>query len=245
MKQVVFITGASKGIGKALAKTYFKNGFKVFSFARTKSDLPKEIIQIKTDLTNEEELKQAINKAFAEVNATALKRFTLINNAGRLGKIAFTENLPLADIAASIQLNVTATIQISSLVIAKLKEINAIKTIVNISSGAAENPYTGWSVYCASKAAVDMFTKTVALEQQEVKYPFKVFAIRPGVVATAMQEQIRKTQKEDFKMVDKFIELYQKNKLSPPLEVAQKMYLLDTSNQIKNGSIIDLRNIVL
>ncbi len=243
MENVVFITGASKGIGKALAETYFKKRWQVITFARTKTDLPDKVTQIHVDLTDSKALKEAINKAFAEVNTASLKRFTLINNAGRLGKIAFTENLSLSDIALSVQLNVTAVMQMTALVIGKLKDVKAIKTVVNLSSGAASNPYAGWSVYCASKAAIDMFTKTVALEQKEAVYPFKVIGIRPGVVATNMQEQIRNTSKQDFNMVDKFIDLYKNNQLSTPLEVAEKMYYLEQANSIKNGTIVDLREL--
>lgn len=241
--KLVFITGASKGIGKALAKTYFENGFKVITFSRTKGDLPSEILQFQVDLSNSQDLENAFKNAFAEVDINKIKQVTLINNAGRLGKISAIDNIPLEDIALSVQLNVIAVMQLTGLFIKKFKEVNIIKNCINISSGAAVNPYAGWSTYCSSKAAIDMFTKTVALEQQEAKFPFKINGIRPGVVATDMQKQIRNTSKQDFKNVDKFISLYENKHLSSSDEVAKKIYYLDTNNSLDSGIIADLRDL--
>jgi benzil reductase ((S)-benzoin forming) len=237
------ITGASKGIGKELALTYSKLGWKVVVISRTKGDLPLSIKQLQADLSNTDSLKNAFKLAFAEVEITTINRFTLINNAGRLGEIANIENISEDDVSKSIQLNLSAVIQLSSLFIEKLKNIKAVKKIINISSGAASYPYSGWSVYCASKAGVDMFTKTVALEQQKVKNPVSCIAIRPGIVETDMQRQIRKTSKKDFISVDKFIDLYKSNSLSNPNDVANKIYQTDINDVINSGEIVDLRNL--
>jgi len=241
--KLALITGASKGIGKALATKYHNNGWKVITFSRTKGDLPSQIIQMPVDLTNTKDLESVFNAAFAEVDYRSITHITLINNAGRLGKISPIEHIPLQDIAQSVELNVIAVMQLSHLFIKNLKESKSVKTIINISSGAAKNPYAGWSTYCASKAAIDMFTKTVAIEQQLVNNPVKIIGIRPGVVATDMQKQIRETLKSDFLSVDKFIDLHQSNQLSNPLDVADKIYHLDANNLLNSGEIVDLRNL--
>ncbi len=239
---VVIITGGSKGIGKSLSLKYFNEGFKVYSLARTKSDLPNGIKQINCDLTQTESLLKNFNSIFKEIELSKLRKITLINNAGRLGEISSIENLSLEDMQLSIQLNVTAVLQLSSLFIKIFRTISCIKNIINLSSGAASNPYSGWATYCSSKAAVDMVTKVIALEQEDATFPTKIFAIRPGVVATDMQKQIRSTNKNNFALVDKFIDLHKKKLLSTPTEVATKTFQIDTTNSIKNGEIIDLRD---
>ncbi len=243
MKKIVFITGASRGIGNSLATTYFNNGWQVITLSRSKGDLPPEIKQIPIDLTKGKNLFPVFYATLAKIDIAKIDYFTLINNAGRLGIIGDIENIPLSDIALSIQLNVTAVMQMSSLFIQKLQETNATKSIINISSGAAINPYQGWSVYCASKAALDMFTKTVALEQESKEFPVKITGIRPGVVATEMQQQIRNTSEKVFKKVAKFKELFLANKLSQPIDVATKIYNIEKNNILISGEIMDLRDV--
>ncbi len=114
--------------------------------------------------------------------------------------------------------------------------MNCKKTIINISSGAGIKAYQGWSAYCASKAAIDMLTKVTALENKD----YAVLGIRPGIVATNMQKQIRNTDKKDFIIVDRFVELYENKQLSNPLEVAQKIYKITIKNKFNSGDCIRL-----
>jgi len=73
------------------------------------------------------------------------------------------------------------------------RETRAPCALLNIGSGAAHNVYEGWSAYCAGKAAADHWVRTVGAEQQRRGGHCLVVSIAPGIVATAMQEQIRRT----------------------------------------------------
>lgn len=241
--KTAFITGGSKGIGLSLVKQYVSNGFQVFSFARNHEEKVENVNQINVDLTNTADLQNEISSALAKINLNKLEQFTLINNAGRLGKISNLENIEVNDIANSIKLNVSVPLQLSSMVINALNKVNCQKTIINISSGAAVNPYQGWSVYCTSKAAIDMLTRNIALEQEEESNPFKCIGIRPGVVATNMQQQIRETNKEDFKLVNRFKELHNNDELYSTHFVAEKIFQLDTANSVYTGETVDVREI--
>nr|WP_255402292.1 SDR family NAD(P)-dependent oxidoreductase [Tenacibaculum sp. SG-28] len=103
-------------------------------------------------------------------------------------------------------------------------------------------PYSGWSVYCTTKAALDMLTKTIAVEQEGKNSNLKCMAIYPGVVDTAMQKQIRKTPKKDFNDVERFISLKKNKELFTPNEVADKIVTLITEDKLPNGAIYDLRD---
>ena len=70
-------------------------------------------------------------------------------------------------------------------------DLGVARRVVNISSGAASSPYAGWSVYCASKAGLDHFTRCVGLEQRGQAFPVTCIALAPGVIDTGMQEVIR------------------------------------------------------
>lgn len=242
MNNIVIITGGSKGIGKALAEKYSKEDYKVFSLSRTIVDI-QNVTQIPVDLSNIKEAKNAFEMLLDEIKKLKFQSVTLINNAGRLGNITNLENLKAEDIHKSVVLNTTIPLILSSLFIKEFSIFNCRKQIINISSGAANKPYAGWSVYCSSKAALDMLTLSIAEEQQNIKNRVTCSGIRPGVVDTNMQSQIRATNRSDFKNVQRFIDLKENNELYTPEFVAERIFFLDSNNKLENGKTIDLREI--
>jgi benzil reductase ((S)-benzoin forming) len=238
---ILFITGGSNGIGKAIAEKYTSENFTVFSISRSKAtEAPYH--QITTDLSNTSETIKTINSVFINLNLKTISSITLINNAGSLGEINSLGNIDSENIQQTIQLNTTTPLVLSNEFIKLTKNLLCKKQIITISSGAAINPYAGWSIYCSSKAAIEMMTKTIAEEQNELPNGVKAIAIKPGVVDTNMQIQIRNTSKEAFKNVQRFKDLKENNELYSPEFVANKIYQIEQQNQLENGAIIDLRN---
>lgn len=238
---ILIITGGSKGIGKAIANKYASKNYKVYSLARSITT-QENTTQISVDLSDTEVTKKAFLMLLDEIRKESITSITLINNAGRLGAISNLENLESLDIAKTIQLNTTTPLILSSLFIKNTQKLNCKKQIINISSGAAKNPYQGWSVYCTSKAAIDMATKTIATEQLELKNGVKCVSIYPGVVDTNMQTSIRNTSENNFKNLQRFKDLKENNELYTPELVAEKIYTIDIENLLKDGDIIDIRN---
>lgn len=238
---VLIITGGSKGIGKGIAEYYSSKDYLVYSLSRTKSNLS-PIEEVEVDVTDLELACKKLNYILHKIDFSVIKKITLINNAGRLGKISNLGNLEPSDIDLSIKLNTTVPLVLSNAFIDATKDLNAEKQIINISSGAAVSPYAGWSVYCTSKAAIDMMTKTIATEQSDMKYGVKCVSIYPGVVDTNMQDQIRSTSVSDFKNVERFKELKSSNQLYDPSFVGRRIYELDHEGVLQNGDIIDIRH---
>ncbi len=239
---ILIITGGSNGIGKAIAEKYTLENYTVFSISRSKATNV-SFQQSIADLSNPTEAINAINAVFSKIDLNTISSITLLNNAGNLGEINTLGNLDSAKIQQTIQLNTTTPLILSNEFIKLTKELNCKKQIINISSGAATNPYSGWSVYCTSKAALDMTTRAIATEQNEVKNGVKCVAIYPGVVDTNMQTAIRKTSEAQFKNVQRFKELKENNELFSSEFVANKIYEIDTLNQLENGDIVDIRKI--
>jgi len=238
---IIIITGGSKGIGKALAKKYASENYAVYSLART-SSLLENIQNISIDLSNISETENIFTSLLKKIINQKISSITLVNNAGRLGEISNLENLKANDISKSIQLNTTTPLILSSLFIKNTKKLACKKQIINISSGAAKSAYQGWSVYCTSKAAIDMMTKAIAVEQSEVKNEVKCVSIYPGVVDTNMQIQIRATNESNFKNLQRFKDLKTNNELYTSDFVANSIYKIDINNQLNNGDIIDIRD---
>ena len=110
-----------------------------------------------------------------------------------------------------------------------------------ISSGAAHSVYAGWTSYGAGKAAVDQWVRAAGAEQALRGQRCRVLSVAPGVVATAMQEEIRAMSAVDFPEVAKFIELHETGALREPKTAAREIWAL-LERDLGNGSVLDLRD---
>lgn len=243
MEKIVLITGGSKGLGLGLAKEYHKNGYRVISIARSKIEKSYALEQYQCDLSKTETIESTLTEIFSHLDKENTSILTLINNAGNLGTVNTIENLTPSEINYTIQVNLSAPLIISALFIKLSKGWDCKKQIFNISSGAAINPYESWAMYCSSKAGLDMMTKVISEEQKEVINGVSVVSIYPGIVDTDMQAEVRNAPKENFKSVQRFIDFYENGDLSTPEQVAEKIFHLDITGELKNGRILDIRNV--
>ena len=242
MSKILIITGGSKGIGKGIVNAYIENGWSIFSLSRSINDNFKGVNQIEIDLCDGDNIEQIFQSVLEKFEYNTIEYITLINNAGSIGEVNRIENIPETDIKATFQLNTIVPIQLSRLFIQKTKDWKARKSIINISSGAAVSPKYGWSIYCSSKAAIDLFTQSVALEQNFVENGVELKVVYPGIVDTAMQEKIRSQSKDSFMDVDKFIDFKTENKLNDISTVGKEVYKIDQDTSIQNGSIIRIQD---
>jgi NAD(P)-dependent dehydrogenase (short-subunit alcohol dehydrogenase family) len=102
--------------------------------------------------------------------------------------------------------------------------------------------YEGWTSYGAGKAAVDQWVRAAGAEQVRRGNHCRVLSVAPGIVATAMQEQIRATSADVFPEVAKFVDLHESGELREPATVAREIWdLLDLD--LENGAVVDLREL--
>ena len=167
-------------------------------------------------------------------------RIVFAHSAGSLEPMGFAGEVEAASYARQVVLNAAAPQVLGDAFLRAIRGHSAARTLLMIGSGAARNTYEGWSAYCGGKAAVDHWVRTTALEQAR-RGGCRILSIAPGVIATAMQEQIRATSAEDFPDVERFRELHQSGALREPLEVAGELWAAVEADT-PSGSVIDLRN---
>ncbi len=241
MKSII-ITGASKGLGNALALNYLSKGYSVYSISRTKADNLSEVTQIECDLSDLEGLKTAFTSLLNTMRATSPTSLTLINNAGSLGTVSHLENIDSDNIIQTVNLNYTAPLLLNSIFIKQTEDWKINRSIRTISSGAATSSIDGWSVYSSSKAAIDQMTKAMGVEQANKTNPVHTLSIYPGVVDTQMQGEIRNSKSEDFSNIEKFKDMKTNNELASPQSVAQLVYKIDKDSSLDNGSVVTVRD---
>lgn len=242
------ITGASRGIGEALTRKLIIRGNTIFAVSRTLNEdlvelaanLDVPLYYTETDLSKREEAVSYINQVFSRIQLTENDRIALINNAGILEPVAPLKSTDFETAEKHLALNLLAPIVLSSVFIAKTESAPIQKVILNMSSGAAFYPYSGWSVYCSSKSGLEMVTKVAGLEQATAEYPLTIFALAPGIIETGMQESIRETDLALFPERDKFISLHEEGKLAKPDDVAEIILSTLFNNSIVTGSVVTI-----
>jgi NAD(P)-dependent dehydrogenase (short-subunit alcohol dehydrogenase family) len=182
---VALVTGASRGLGRALAARLAARGWHVVIDARDPSALAgaaafmaaDRVVAIPGDVADPAH-RERLMGAVWDLGRLDL----LVNNAGMLGVSAHTPlaDHPAADLEAMFAVNVVAPVALAQIALPHLARRRG--AIVNISSDAAVEAYEGWGGYGATKAALDHVSATLAAENPAVR----VYAVDPGEMATAM-----------------------------------------------------------
>jgi benzil reductase ((S)-benzoin forming) len=232
------ITGASQGLGRALAEAILaRPDTHVLGISRhTTIEHPRYQHQ-PLDLSDIEAVEHNLGKIFlARPDAQSI---TLINNAGTLGEIGYVGELPNEHFQFVFDLNVVApTMLMNTFLSAYGSQTSIPRTVLNITSGAAQRPVDGWAAYCASKAALNSLSETAQKEQSLRGTGARIWALAPGVVDTDMQTHIRSAEVTQFSEREKFAGLHTEGQLQAPEHVAnQIMAWLAASPPIKSSVV--------
>lgn len=186
----VFITGGSKGLGRALAIYLSERGAKVAIIGRDKLTLNSvkaahpQIEIIEGDVSDKQQMPFIASTVITMLGGIDI----LINNASSLGpaKLHMLIDTECEDFELALQTNLLAPFRlIKSLIAPMLLQKQGI--VINITSDAAVNSYAEWGAYGASKAALEHLTKTYAAELSEKGIQF--YAIDPGDMDTDLHRQ--------------------------------------------------------
>jgi hypothetical protein len=191
--KTIIITGASSGIGEATAKKLSKEGVNVVLSARREdrlNSLKDEIEQnggtalvVPADVTKKEDFKKVVSSTLEKFGSID----GIINNAG-LMPLSYVKNLHTDEWDKMIDVNIKGVTNGVSAVLPTMMEQKS-GNIINISSSAAHKYYPGGAVYCATKAAVKMFTEGLRAELAP-HYGINVTSIDPGFVSTELTDTI-------------------------------------------------------
>jgi len=244
--KVIVISGASSGLGRALAIDAAQRGARVVIIARRRNTLERlrntinddggNVIAFPIDISSPD----AVIKAFSSIESLWGRIDILFNAAGTAEPIKRLEHVSNAELEQSLRTNVLGLYLITRETVKRMLAKRE-GTIINLTSGAGQKPYVGWSCYCSQKAAVDMFTKTVALELEHKL--IRIAAISPGPFESRMQEVIRNTAEFQFPAKEKFVQLLQKNKLPSPETIAPVLLDVSLTDWPElSGMVTDLRS---
>lgn len=226
MKKAI-VTGHSRGLGEALANELRAAGFEVLGISRSSG--------VTVDLASPQAVTSWLASGkLAEFLADA-SDIVLLNNAGMIEPVAEVGAQDTQETISAVNLNVTAPLLLSDAVLRARAPETPVR-IAHISSGAGRRGYPGWSVYCATKAALDLHAQALASEQQP---GVRVASIAPGVVDTNMQGTIRDAA--GFPLRDQFVAMHQAGQLTSPQEAARQVLAILNSSSFGERVVTDVR----
>src|SRR5947208_2046953 len=184
----IFLTGASSGIGKAIAKAATETGHEVWGTSRDISRIPslRRLHCVQLDLSNPDSIDGAFNTALAEAGNFDV----LINNAGS-GHFGPAENLSEKEVASQFQILVFGHVQLMRLAL-RVMQARGEGSIINITSLASRLPVPFMAAYNAAKAAMASFTMSIQLELPDSRV--RIVDLQPGDICTDFNEAVIKSE---------------------------------------------------
>ncbi|CAJ0580442.1 unnamed protein product, partial [Mesorhabditis spiculigera] len=244
--KTVIVTGASSGIGKGVAIFFSSKGYAVSITARSKENLektkqacveagcPEEKVVITVgDLTKRETCEEIIENTLKALGAIDV----LVNNAG-FGVAGAISDSSVESLDKQLDLNLKSLHQLTQLAIPHI--VNVKGSIVNVSSAMSQIPYPTVAFYCISKAALDMYTKCLALEM--APKGVRVNSINPGLVHTEFQTRNGFcTEESKDELMDAFAKSHPLGRGATPEEIARTIFFLASpESSFTTGAIMNV-----
>ncbi len=241
--KIAVVTGASSDIGLEISKKFVGEGAKVVLLGRHMNKLEQvrksipdyaaKTVAIACDLTNEAQVIQTVNQIVDHYGRIDI----LVNNAGTITDPIHFHEMQDKDLNSLIDINLFGTFRITKLVIIKMLENENGGNIINIGSISAERaiPKVHLTVYCTTKAAINMFTKGLAVEY--ARKNIRCNCINPGIVNAGMIKSYL-----DYPEARKILEDRQPlNRIGQPEDVAYAaLYLASDDAKWISGIILNV-----
>ena len=190
--KVALITGGSRGIGRAIAAAYARQGARVFICARGEGDLARTVNDIRDAGGEIAGLAGDIGKAkdARRIVAAAVERYgrtdVLVNNASLLGSRVTIADYPITDWEEVVRVNLTGVFLLTQQVL-QVMIPERQGAIINVSSGVGRTGKARWGAYACSKAGLEGFTQVLADELKDSG--IRVNSVNPAATRTAMRAE--------------------------------------------------------
>ena len=241
--KTAIVTGVSRGLGEALARTLLAGGFAVTGVGRASGaalTAPNYRFVV-CDLADTTNIDAALTPAFRAIADARPEFLCLINNAATAGPVGTIGSLDGEALAASMAANLVAPIAVANLFCRMFVDPAQVRRIINVSSGAADSPLPGGGPYSIAKAGLEMLTRQLAAEHASAM--FRAITVRPGVIDTDMQTFMRSQTKETLPIIDLFKGFNREHRLVAPETVAGKIVDKLVLSDVEQGRTYNYREL--
>jgi NAD(P)-dependent dehydrogenase (short-subunit alcohol dehydrogenase family) len=246
---LTILTGASRGMGLAMARQLLRAGHDLLCLSRRADDalaaqasaagLTCE--QWTLDLAEPEMAAERLEQWLRARGPVGLKSLTLINNAGVIPRLAPVAEIDAGDLARALRVGLEAPMLLAGAFLRTTRTWDCPRALLNISSGLGRRAMASSAAYCAAKAGMDHFTRCLALEEARVAGGARVCSLAPGVIDTDMQVQLRGADASQFPDRGGFIHLKEQGQLASPEEAAARVLAYLGRPDFGSNPVADVR----
>jgi NAD(P)-dependent dehydrogenase (short-subunit alcohol dehydrogenase family) len=249
MQNLTILTGASRGMGLAMAHELAQPGARLLCISRKRNpELQAQadaagaaLEQWSADLADAAAVAAQLAEWLQACDPQRLVSATLINNAGAISPLLAVRDSDPSALAQALRVGVEAPLQLCAAFLGATRNWNVPRKVLNISSGLGRRAMASSAAYCAAKAGMDHFSRCIALEEAALPNGAKVCSLAPGVIATDMQLQLRSADPAHFPNLPTFLGLHAGGQLSSPQDAARRVLAYLNSPTFGQDAVGDVR----
>lgn len=254
-QHLYIITGASRGMGLALAHALLNPNHRVLGISRQSNDALQAAAQAQAapltqwtlDLADAEAAALSLKVWLSGLKHEDIASATLINNAGVIPTIAPLSGSQPSEVARALRVGLEAPMLLTHAFLnTTLAWVNAgwrgPRKVLNISSGLGRRPMASQAPYCAAKAGMDHLSRCVALDEAQHEHGARIVSLAPGVIDTDMQVHLRGADAAQFPDRSRFVSLHTDGALSSSENAAARLVRYLNQADFGNTVVDDLRH---
>ncbi|MCU7369683.1 SDR family NAD(P)-dependent oxidoreductase [Paucibacter sp. O1-1] len=224
--KLYIITGASRGMGEAIARQLISPEHLVIGISRRRSAslaAGPGLEQWEQDLAEPLDAAERLQAWLAVQDPARFSHAALINNAGVITPPGPIDAVPLAELSSALRVGLETTLLLSSAFLRATRHWTADKRLLNISSGLGRRAMAGSAPYCAAKAGMDNLSRAIALDEAGREHGARIVSLAPGIIDTEMQSQLRAGDPAAFPDQPRFAAFKTEGQLDSPEAAAAKV----------------------
>lgn len=245
---LTILTGASRGLGAAMAEQLLKTGHRLLTISRHTADLwvvpGSDLEQWAMDLADPAPVAERLHAWLQAQAARQPLSVTLINNAAALSPPGPLQASGAAALRQAVRVGLEAPLLLSATFLEATEQWQVPRKLLFISSGLGRKAMAGSASYCAVKAGMDHLARALALEQAALNNGAKVVSLAPGVIDTDMQLQLRSADLAAFPEGSRFAAMKANGQLDTPSAAAAKVLGCLARADFGMNPIADVRDMV-
>ena len=249
-QSLTILTGASRGMGAAMARQLLAPGHTLLTLARHPDaalanqarDAGATLTQWPVDLADARTVSQRLRQWLASLPGDRFEQATLINNASAIPAIVPLRDAPDEGTLGALRVGLEAPMLLTAAFLDATRAWRGKRRVLNISSGLGRRPMASQAAYCAAKAGMDLFTRCAALDEADQPNGARLCSLAPGVIDTDMQVQLRSADAQAFPDRARFEQLKSDGALASPEAAAQCVLAFLQRPDFGQNPVADVRD---